>query len=229
MNPFLILTLVAIFSSFGSSFAQDSTGNMHHLKKENIELMKSKNESGRIVFMGNSITQGWSDQHPDLFKNTSYINKGISGQTTPQMLARFSQDVIDLQPAIVVILAGINDLAQNSGPISIDSIAMNIITMAEMAKANDIEVILCSVLPAFDFPWRPGLEPAEKVIELNKQLTSYAEEQGIVYVDYFAVMVNEVNGLKEELAYDGIHPNTAGYLIMEPILEKGISEVLEKK
>jgi lysophospholipase L1-like esterase len=101
--------------------------------------------------------------------------------------------------------------------------------MAEMAKAIEIEVILCSVLPAFDFPWRPGLEPAEKVIELNKQLTSYAEEQGIVYVDYFTAMANEVNGLKEELAYDGIHPNTAGYLVMEPILEKGISEVLEKK
>lgn len=147
-----------------------------------------------------------------------YVNRGISGQTTPQMLVRFRQDVINLKPSVVVILAGINDIAGNTGPSTIEGIADNIMSMAELAKANNIKVVLCSVLPAFDFPWRQGLEPAEKVVKLNALLKSYAEKHNFVYVDYFTAMANESNGLKNELGNDGVHPNATGYSIMEPLI-----------
>ena len=130
---------------------------------------------------------------------------------------------------MVVILAGINDIAQNTGPSTIKMISDNIISMAELAVANNITVVLCSVLPAYDFPWRKGLGPADKVIKLNAILKSYAKKHEITYIDYFSAMVNDVNGLKDELGYDGIHPNAAGYSIMESIFDQEISNVLMKK
>ena len=179
--------------------------------------------------MGNSITDSWLAMRPEFFAGKPYVNRGIGGQTTPQMLLRFRQDVIDLHPSVVVILAGINDIAQNTGPSTIKMISDNIISMAELAVANNITVVLCSVLPAYDFPWRKELEPAEKVIKLNAVLKSYAKKHKITYIDYFSAMVNDVKGLKDDLGYDGIHPNAAGYSIMESIFDQEISKVLMRK
>jgi lysophospholipase L1-like esterase len=159
------------------------------------------------------------------FANNSFVNRGISGQTTPQMLLRFRQDVINLKPSAVVILAGINDIAGNTGSISIDVIAENIFSMAELARTHNIEVVLCSVLPAADFSWRPGLEPADKVIKLNKLIAKYANEQNLIYVDYYNSMVNESKGLKETLGNDGVHPNAQGYEIMESLLENALLKI----
>lgn len=217
--------MLLTFISFESSYAQD-WANLNRFQKENTELTISKTDEHRVVFMGNSITEGWSSIQPDFFANKPYINRGISGQTTPQMLLRFRQDVINLKPSVVVILAGINDIAENTGPSTIEMIANNIISMAELAKVNNITVIICSVLPAYDFHWRKGLEPSEKVIKLNQQLKAYANKNKLEYVDYFTAMVNESNGLKKELGNDGIHPNITGYLIMAPLVEKAIKKSL---
>lgn len=207
------------------SYGQD-WANLKRFQQENYELMLAKAHENRVVFMGNSITEGWLSIRPEFFKNKPYVNRGISGQTTPQMLIRFRQDVIHLKPSTVVLLAGINDIAENTGPSTIEMIANNIISMAELAKANHINVIICSVLPANNFPWREGLKPAEKVRKLNAILQSYSYENKLAYVDYYSAMVNDSNGLKKELGEDGIHPNKNGYLIMEPILEKAIKEYI---
>lgn len=182
----------------------------------------------RIVFMGNSITESWQTFDSVFFTKKSYINRGISGQTTPQMLLRFREDVIDLKPAVVVILAGINDIAENTGPTTVENIAGNIASMAELAKMNHIKVVISSVLPAFDFPWRPDLEPAEKIAALNSLLKTYAAKNNFVYVDYYSAMVDERKGLTKSLTYDGVHPNLAGYKIMEPLVEIAISKSLQQ-
>ncbi|PXY43156.1 SGNH/GDSL hydrolase family protein [Flavobacterium hydrophilum] len=223
---FYQILLILVASNF--SYAQDWP-NLNKYKQENatVSVLNSK-ENKRVVFMGNSITEGWRSKRPDFFKNKNYINRGISGQTTPQMLLRFRQDVIDLKPSVVVVLAGINDIAQNTGPYSVEATSGNIFSMCELAKQNGIKVIICSVLPAIDFPWRPGLDPSQKVIALNTILKSYAAKHKFEYVDYFSVMVNDKQGLKEELGTDGVHPNEAGYAIMEPILQKSISKLLKK-
>lgn len=207
------------------SYGQD-WANLKRFQQENTELMLAKANEHRVVFMGNSITEGWLSIRPEFFKNKPYVNRGISGQTTPQMLVRFRQDVIHLKPSTVVLLAGINDIAENTGPSTIEMIANNIVSMAELAKANHINVIICSVLPANKFPWREGLKPAEKVIKLNTILKSYSKKHKLAYVDYYSAMVNDSHGLKKELGEDGIHPNKNGYLIMEPILEKAIKKYI---
>ena len=166
-------------------------------------MMSDPNQQ-RVVFMGNSITEGWGQKGLDFFDNPNYINRGISGQTTPQMLVRFRPDVIDLKPAVVVILAGINDIAGNTGPMTLEAIANNIKSMAELARANDIQVVLSSVLPAFDFPWRPGLNPAQKVIQLNKMIKTYADQKQMIYLDYFSAMVDDRNGLPKKYSNDEV-------------------------
>lgn len=205
----LTLNIFILLFCLECAYAQD-WANLERFKKENSELSVPKTDETRIVFMGNSITEGWLRIRPEFFNNKPYINRGISGQTTPQMLVRFRQDVINLKPKAVVILAGINDIAGNTGPSTIEMIVDNITSMTELAKANNIKVIICSVLPAYDFPWRKGLEPAEKVVKLNELLKAYAEQQNLVYVDYFTAMTDENNGLKNELGSDGVHPNIAG-------------------
>ncbi len=190
-------------------------------------LMKKSNEN-RVVFMGNSITEGWSNIDPAFFEGKPYINRGISGQTTPQMVLRFRQDVIDLKPAVVVILAGTNDIAGNTGPTTLEQIMDNIISMAEMAKANNIKVVLSSVLPVYDYPWKPGLQPAEKIVTLNKMIQTYAAKSGAVYLDYFSAMADERKGLNAGLGEDGVHPNLAGYKIMGPLAERAIGEAMKK-
>ncbi len=182
----------------------------------------------RVVFMGDSITQGWRIEGPEsYFPGKPYLNRGISGQTTPQMLLRFRQDVIALEPKVVVILAGINDIAGNTGPETLEQIEDNLSSMAELAAANHIRVVLCSVMPAFDFPWRPGLTPAAKVVALNKWIKAYASEKGHLYVDYHTPMKDDRDGLPAALSHDGVHPNPAGYAIMAPLVEAGIEKALK--
>ncbi|WP_406683244.1 SGNH/GDSL hydrolase family protein [Seonamhaeicola sp. MEBiC1930] len=199
--------------------------NLKRYNKANKELKISVKKKKTVVFMGNSITQNWIRDHGVFFKeNPSFINRGISGQTTPQMLVRFRPDVIDLNPDIVIIHAGTNDIAGNTGPITIDRIAGNIFSMAELAKENGIQVILASVLPATSYSWSPSIEPADKIIELNKLIKDYAEENKIVYLDYYSPMVNDIGGLKKELGRDTVHPNVNGYLVMEPLVKQAIGK-----
>ena len=221
----LIFTLIVMMFFNQNSEAQDWP-NLGRFKAENEKLGEPAKKEKRVVFMGNSITEGWSQHNPEFFEGKPYVNRGISGQTTPQMLIRFRPDVINLQPKVVVILAGINDIAGNTGPSSLKMIIDNIKSMAQLAKANKIDVVLCSVLPANDFPWNPGTEPADKVIELNRMIEKYAQENKFIYVDYFSIMVDNQKGLKSELTYDGVHPNKEGYKVMEPLVEKAIKKAL---
>ncbi|WP_245800032.1 SGNH/GDSL hydrolase family protein [Zobellia uliginosa] len=202
--------------------------NLANFQAENAKLAKPAPNENRVVFMGNSITIGWINSRPEFFANKPYVNRGISGQTTPQMLLRFRQDVIDLQPKVVVLLAGTNDIAGNTGPSTLDMIMNNIKSMAEIATANDIKVILSSTLPAFDYPWKPGMEPAQKIVDLNKMIKAYADEKGHIYLDYFSAMADERNGLPKKYANDGVHPTVEGYKVMEPMVEKAIAQALKK-
>jgi lysophospholipase L1-like esterase len=180
----------------------------------------------RVVFYGNSITDFWINIVPEFFQGKPYIDRGISGQTTPQMLVRFQQDVVSLKPKVVVILAGINDINGNTGPSTIEMIANNIMSMVEIAKAAGIRVVLSSVLPCDSIYNRPDLHPAEKVLQLNAWLKEYAKENQCVYLDYFPALANETNGLKAEYTEDGLHPNKAGYEVMQPLAEKAIKTAL---
>jgi lysophospholipase L1-like esterase len=182
----------------------------------------------RVVFMGNSITEGWKYMRPEYFTGKPYICRGISGQTTPQMLIRFRPDVIALKPEVVLILAGINDIAGNTGPSTLEMIEDNLTSMAELAKVNGIKVILCSVLPAYDFPWNPGVFPADKIILLNTWIKEYAATNGFTYLDYYSSMVDERKGLTAEFSEDGVHPNVAGYKVMEHLAEIEIAKALKK-
>jgi lysophospholipase L1-like esterase len=194
--------------------------NMKFYEERNEKLKKTA-DPNRVVFMGNSITQGWSHFNPRFFRDNPFVNRGIGGQTSPQMLVRFRADVINLNPKAVVIMAGTNDIAGNTGLISIQNTAENIFSMAEIAMANNIAVYICSTLPAIDFLWSPGLEPASKIVKLNTILKSYCKENGLTYVDYYAAMVDADGGLKVPeytAANDLVHPNLEGYKVMEEII-----------
>jgi lysophospholipase L1-like esterase len=195
----------------------------------NAALPSPSPDVNRVVFMGDSITEGWGLKNPDrgdFFPGKPYVNRGISGQTTPQMVVRFRDDVLALKPKAVVILGGINDIAENTGPTTPEEIEGNIESMAELARAAGIRVVLCSVLPAIDFPWHRGLEPAPKVRALNTWMKDYAAKNNFVYVNYYDAMATADGGMKPELASDGVHPTKAGYAIMAPLAEKGIAQAL---
>jgi len=223
------ITLVFLFMSIGINaqvtFIQGGGSlmdwaNLKKFQKSNQELIITT-DPNRVVFMGNSITENWGVFHKNFFLDNLFVNRGISGQTTPQMLIRFKPDVVNLKPKSVVIMAGINDIAGNTGPITIRNTADNIISMAEIALANNISVYICSTLPAIDFPWSPGLEPGPKVIRLNSILKNYCAKKGITYVDYYSVMSNSNGGLKvpEFTSEDDlVHPNLSGYKVMEKII-----------
>lgn len=180
----------------------------------------------RVVFYGNSITEAWARLFPELFPGKPYVGRGISGQTTPQMLVRFRQDVVALKPKVVVILAGTNDIAGNTGPSSLRMIEDNLASMTEIARANGIRVVLSSVLPVYDYPWKPGLAPAGKIVALNLWIRQYAASVGAVYLDYHGAMKDSRDGLPPALATDGVHPTEAGYRVMAPLVERAIDEAM---
>jgi lysophospholipase L1-like esterase len=192
----------------------------------NLQVGPPATGQNRVVFYGDSITDAWIGVVPEFFQGKPYLDRGISGQTTPQMLVRMRQDVVDLQPRVVVILAGTNDIAGNTGPSTPEMIEDNFKSMVEIARANGIQPVIASILPASDYPWKPGMEPGPKIVSLNTWLKSYAEKNGLVYLDYYAAMVNDKLGLPANLSSDGVHPNKAGYAIMGPLAEKAVAAAL---
>ena len=200
-------------------------GNFAIYDQLNKEVIIDKNE-GRIVFIGNSITQGWKNFMPEMFDNQTFINRGISGQTSTEMLVRFRTDVINLKPKVVVILAGTNDIAGNTLFRGLEIVAGNISSMAELASQNNIKVILCSVLPAADFPWRKGKNPDIKIPLLNRLIKDYAQKKGFYYLDYYNLMNDGNNGLKKDYGNDGVHPNMNGYKLMQKMVLDAISNIL---
>jgi len=193
--------------------------NLKKYRQENHDLSSTVNSGKRIVFMGDSITEGWSGLCPDFFENKDHINRGISGQTTPQMLIRFKPDVIDLSPSTVVILAGTNDIAENTGPSNVKMITDNIFSMADLASAHKISIILCSILPVYEYTWKKILDVPSFIYEVNTMLKDYCKDKSFRYIDYFSAMANEKKGLGEDLSEDGVHPNEKGYKIMSRVAE----------
>ena len=191
--------------------------------KEANQTLRDTDTSNSIVFMGDSITEGWLTTSPDFWKEyPEFINRGVSGQTTSQMLVRFRQDVINIQPKRVIILAGTNDIAGNTGVTSLETIASNIFSMADLAVQNNIQVVIASVLPAYDYPWKPGLQPASKIIQLNEMLRAFAKANNHTYLDYHTPMKDTRNGLQETYTYDMVHCTSKGYQKMEEILVESL-------
>lgn len=195
-----------------------------------FERYESKNESltvhPKVVFMGNSITDCWADTVPAFFADNNFVGRGISGQVSSQMLVRFQEDVISLQPKVVVICCGTNDIAQNNGYISLEHILQNIKSMCELARANKIKPVVCSTLPAKRFKWRPEMKPADDIIRLNEMIKEYAKENKIPYVDYHSALKDEENGLPLKYSKDGVHPNAQGYAVMERVIMPILKKVL---
>lgn len=230
MKQVKVFSALILFGLFGRTAVAQDWPALKFYQQANQQADHDHPKENRVVMMGNSITQGWGSTDPAFFKkHPNFINRGISGQTTPQMVLRFRQDVINLKPAVVVILGGTNDIAGNTGPATLDEIFGNLVSMMDLARANQIKIVISSVLPVFDYPWKKGLEPAGKIMELNDRLRKYAAEQDLVYLDYHSAMKDERNGLKESLSGDGVHPTMDGYKIMEPLLEKAIEQALGQK
>jgi lysophospholipase L1-like esterase len=197
-------------------------------RAENAALAPAGAEEQRVVFYGDSITDAWG-RRPDtgeFFPGKPYVNRGISGQTTPQMVVRFRQDVINLRPAVVVILAGTNDVAGNTGPMTPEMTEDNFRSMVDLAKANGIRVILASITPAADYPWKKGLAPPGKIKALNNWLQGYCVNHSVTYLDYYTAMADEDGGMKPGISFDGVHPNAKGYAIMAPLAQAAIDKTL---
>lgn len=219
---FLLLSAAAADDPLRNDWAQ-----LAHYHVANSQLPPPALHENRVVFMGDSITERWG-REGGFFPGKPYINRGIKGQTTPQMLVRFRADVIALQPKVVVILGGTNDIAGNTGPTTLDAIEDNIMSMVDLAKANGIQVVLASILPAIDYPWRPGVEPAGKIAALNAWIKDCASKRDLIFLDYYSAMVDEKGALKGELTFDGVHPNETGYRVMTPLAEKVIAQALQR-
>ena len=201
--------------------------NLSRYQDENRLVGLPEKGKQRVVFMGDSITEEWSNLYPGYFDTKGYINRGIGGQTTPQMLIRFKPDVIDLEPDIVVILAGTNDIAGNTGPSNVKMITDNIFSMAELARAHQIKVVLSSILPVFEYEWAKEIKDVPATIDsVNDELKKYVNDHGLVYLDYFSSMVDERKGLNKDYTYDGVHPNQDGYILMSSLAQKVLSRLL---
>ena len=207
----------------------DDFGQLARYRDANAALKAPAADENRVVFFGDSITDIWKLE--DYFPGKPYLNRGIGGQTTPQMLVRFRQDVIDLQPKVVVILAGTNDIAGNTGPMSLPEIEANYSSMAELARAHNIQVVFSSVLPVHNYTPRSqdffAQRSPEKILEMNRWLKEYSAAHALVYLDYFSPMVDDKGLLKRDLAEDGLHPNPAGYKMMAPLAEAAIAKALQ--
>jgi lysophospholipase L1-like esterase len=226
----IILALCSLFFSALQVSAQkhDQFANFKRYEQANKELPAPTKKEKRVVFLGNSITQGWVKIHPEFFKENGYIGRGIGGQTSYQFLLRFRSDVIDLKPKLVIINAGTNDVAENTGPFDIEKTFGNIASMAELAKANNIKVILTSILPASQFKWNKNItDAAERIEALNKKIKAYAKANKIPYVDYYTPMVTGAErSLNPAYSNDGVHPTLEGYLVMEKIIKPAIDKTL---
>lgn len=242
----IFIGCVPIFSQTGADCAEAKNKNARYEKQlsdwaqlaryreANLKIVPPTKDERRVVFMGDSITDGWN--LAEYFPAKPYINRGISGQTTPQMLVRFRADVINLKPKVVVILAGTNDIAGNTGPMSLEDTAQNLISMAELARANNIRVVLASVLPVSDrLKNKEGVllvqtksRPNEKIMAMNALIKKYAADNNLVYLDYYAATVDKDGTLKDGTSYDGLHPNADGYKIMQPLAEQAIARALQK-
>ncbi len=197
---------------------------------ENAALPLPSAGERRVVFYGDSITDGWGRRPGTgpFFPGKPYVNRGISGQTTPQMLVRFEQDVVRLRPAAVVILAGTNDVAGNTGPETPEMIEDNFRAMTAIAKANGIKVVLASITPAYAYPWKPEIKPVAEIQTLNAWLKGFCATEGIVYLDYYTPLADARGGMREGTSFDGVHPNAAGYAVMSPLAEKAVAEALSR-
>ena len=203
---------------------------------DNSKVAAASEGEKRVVFMGDSITDSWDDpKYGGFFAGKPYIDRGISGQTTPQMLVRFRADVIALRPLVVVILAGTNDLAGNTGPMTLEAIEDNLVSMADLAKANSIRVVLASILPVSDYEMRDGKpiirttqRSPEKIRALNRWMKGYAAANKLIYLDYYSAMIDEKGFLRDELSDDGLHPNEKGYAVMGSLAEQAIKHALAK-
>lgn len=202
------------------SFAQDWP-NLTRYRDANEKLQAEPNTGDRVVYMGDSITDFWISRSPDFFSDKCYVDRGINGQTSPQMLLRFRADVINLKPKVVVILCGTNDIAGNTGLATLEMIENNIASMAELTKMNRIKAILCSVLPTSDFEHRP----ADKIDSLNAWIKAYTVKNHLTYLDYYSAFVDEKKGMRSEYTGDGLHPNKAGYLVMEKLVQPAIEKL----
>lgn len=223
-------TLCLCSNIYAQNNAQE-WGNFNRYAQENTNLIKEGKVEKRVVFIGNSITEGWVNQHPEFFTTNHYIGRGISGQTSFQFLLRFRQDVINLSPEVVVINAATNDIAENTGPYNEDYTFGNIVSMVELAQANNIKVILTTTLPAAAFSWHPQIENVPKKIKaLNKRLKKYAKANHIPFVDYYARMVKKRDkSLKPQYTQDGVHPTLPGYKVMESLIKPVIDKTLHQK
>ncbi len=199
--------------------------NICRFRAANADLMRQPESERQVVFMGDSITQNWGLAEPAYFSN-GIVNRGISGQTTPQMLARFRSDVIALHPKAVHILAGVNDIAGNTGPVTLADIEGNLASMIEIAQANQVRVVLATVLPAASFNWAPDLKPAASILKLNAWIRAYAAERQLVLADYYPALALPDGAMRPELSLDGVHPNKAGYRAMAPITQAAIEATL---
>ena len=215
-------------ASGNGDMINEDWANLSYYKEENLKLVREGIKEG-IIFMGDSITEEWGRIMPEFFSNKQYINRGIGGQTTPQMLIRFRQDVIDLNPEAVVILAGTNDIAGNTGPSSVKMIIDNLMSMAEIASKQNIQVFMSSILPVFRYPWNKSIiEPFKKIAEINNFMKDFSNREKLVYVDYHSHMVDSRPGLKLELTTDEVHLNQAGYIVMSKIVKRIIRDRLKR-
>jgi lysophospholipase L1-like esterase len=200
-----------------------------HYHDANRALAPAVPGEDRVVFYGASMTEFWGRNGSVFFPGKAYVNRGISGQTTAQMVARFRQDVVNLRPKVVVILAGTNDVAGNTGPMTPEMTENNWQSMADLAKANGIKVIFASITPSTDFPWRKGLHPAEKIRALNVWLQGYCANHGFIYLDYYSALANVDGGMKSEYTVDGVHASVKGYEVMAPLAQAAIDKALGLK
>ena len=215
-------------ASENGDMINEDWANLNYYKEENLKLVREGTKES-IIFMVDSITEEWGRIMPEFFSNKQYINRGIGGQTTPQMLIRFRQDVIDLNPEAVVILAGTNDIAGNTGPSSVKMIIDNLMSMAEIASKQNIQVFMSSILPVFRYPWNKSIiEPFKKISEINNFMKDFSNREKLVYIDYHSHMVDSRPGLKLELTTDEVHLNQAGYIVMSEIVKKVIRDRLKR-